>query len=614
MKKICTILFILIACANLNAQQRMSYQAIVRGASGELIIGNNVGMKISITQGSANGTVVYSETHSAQTNANGLTSLVIGDGTPVTGNINSIDWSNGPHFIKTEADPTGGTNYSITGTSPILGVPFSNYAQSSGTTVNNIPQVNGNITLTKYNIGLDQIDNTSDHDKPVSTAVQVALNAKANANSPIFSGTPTAPTATQGNISNQIATTQFVNDAVSATSVPDADDITKGKIALAGDLNGYMSSADAPVITDNAITTNKIADDNVTTDKILNGSITTDKISDASVTTDKINDNSVVTAKIADFNITTDKIIDNAITTDKIFDASINTDKLADASVTTDKIVDNNITTDKIADDNVTTAKIADNNITTDKIADDNVTTAKIADDNVTTDKIADNNITTAKIADDNVTTDKIADQAVTSDKIDVNTILGQNIQYSTITYDKIQDASASNVVLGRASAGPGTIEEINTTGSGDVVRAESPSLTGNPVAPTQTVTDNSTKIATTGFVKSAIQVSEVKEVADGMGLSLSVNDAGKIITTQWTGHPTIPENLPVGFSCTIINYSNSAHPATILSTIEYFTPLTGWASGTGTNTFNIKSGGTAKLTVIDIGGTIRYFVSGDLE
>lgn len=87
---------------------------------------------------------------------------------------------------------------------------------------------------------------------------------------------------------------------------------------------------------------------------------------------------------------------------------------------------------------------IANSAITTAKIADSGVTTVKIADSNITTDKLANSSVTTAKIADSGVTTIKIADAAV--------------------SYGKIQDTSESNVLLGRFSAGAGTVEEIACT------------------------------------------------------------------------------------------------------------------------------------------------------
>lgn len=108
-----------------QAPQRMSYQAVIRNSSNALVISTQIGMKVSILQSGASGNPVYSETHITSTNSNGLVSIEVGGGTIVSGSFNSINWGAGPYFIKTETDPGGGTNYTITGTSQLLSVPFS---------------------------------------------------------------------------------------------------------------------------------------------------------------------------------------------------------------------------------------------------------------------------------------------------------------------------------------------------------------------------------------------------------------------------------------------------------------------------------------------------------
>ncbi|MBJ6367687.1 collagen-like domain-containing protein [Snuella sedimenti] len=110
----------------------MNYQAIVRNSSDMILADQNVGVQISILQGSPSGTVVYAETQTPTTNANGLFSIEIGIGTLVSGNFSTIDWANNTYFIKTEIDPTGGTSYNITGTSQLASVPYALYAANSG--------------------------------------------------------------------------------------------------------------------------------------------------------------------------------------------------------------------------------------------------------------------------------------------------------------------------------------------------------------------------------------------------------------------------------------------------------------------------------------------------
>ena len=114
-----------------QAPEKFSYQAIIRNASNALVTNANVGMKISILKTSAAGTVVYSESQTAMTNINGLVSIQIGAGTPITGTIAGINWGADSHYIKTETDPAGGTSYSISGTTQLLSVPYALFAKNS---------------------------------------------------------------------------------------------------------------------------------------------------------------------------------------------------------------------------------------------------------------------------------------------------------------------------------------------------------------------------------------------------------------------------------------------------------------------------------------------------
>lgn len=132
MKKIITFLAAIVLSAGVFAQapNKMSYQAVIRNASGNLVVKSSIGMRIQILQTSEFGAAVYVETHSPATNVNGLVTLEIGSGIVVLGTFTGINWANGPYFIKVETDIAGGTNYSITGVSQILSVPFALHAKT----------------------------------------------------------------------------------------------------------------------------------------------------------------------------------------------------------------------------------------------------------------------------------------------------------------------------------------------------------------------------------------------------------------------------------------------------------------------------------------------------
>ncbi|MBD8490977.1 hypothetical protein IFO69_19650 [Echinicola sp. CAU 1574] len=134
MKNIYVLLVLLSISLNVLAQapQKMSYQAVIRDTNHELVRDATIGLQISILKGSASGSIIYSETYTSNTNTNGLVSLEVGTGEVKQGIFSEIDWGNGSYFIKTETDPSGGTDYSISGTSQLLSVPFALYAENAG--------------------------------------------------------------------------------------------------------------------------------------------------------------------------------------------------------------------------------------------------------------------------------------------------------------------------------------------------------------------------------------------------------------------------------------------------------------------------------------------------
>ena len=135
MKKI-LLSFVAIATLSFSsfgqAPEGFKYQAVVRDAGNVILNNQAVGMRMTIRQGAIGGTTVYSETFSTTTNAYGIVNLEIGNGTLAAGNFTSIDWANGPFFMETAVDVTGGINYSVMGTSQLMSVPYALYAKTSG--------------------------------------------------------------------------------------------------------------------------------------------------------------------------------------------------------------------------------------------------------------------------------------------------------------------------------------------------------------------------------------------------------------------------------------------------------------------------------------------------
>jgi hypothetical protein len=110
---------------------KFTYQSVVRDTSGQLVTNQPVGMRLSLQRGPQM-TNLYTETHQLTTNSNGLLTTTIGSGQPTQGMMDTIDWSGGMVYVKTEIDMTGGSNYSLVSTRELLSVPYALYSLNSG--------------------------------------------------------------------------------------------------------------------------------------------------------------------------------------------------------------------------------------------------------------------------------------------------------------------------------------------------------------------------------------------------------------------------------------------------------------------------------------------------
>ncbi len=235
MKRILTILAAVLLTADVFAQspEKMSYQAVVRNSDDQLVTATQVGMQISILQGSATGAAVYVETQTPSTNANGLISIEIGEGV----GFNTINWSDGPYFLKTESDPTGGTNYTITGTSQLLSVPYALHAKTAEIVTGTISETDpvytsgqaANITATDIT-NLGNLSGTNMGDQDISTlATKTALGDSTvlvRSEIPDVSGflsSETDPVYTSSQAANIIATDITNLGNLSGTNTGDQD-------------------------------------------------------------------------------------------------------------------------------------------------------------------------------------------------------------------------------------------------------------------------------------------------------------------------------------------------------------------------------------------------------
>ena len=363
--------------------------------------------------------------------------------------------------------------------------------------------------ISDHNSDTTNVHGIADTSILVTTTGNQTLTSK-SLTSPALTGTPTAPTASVGTDTTQVATTAFVQDAIEAvvgaapaalntlaeiaTSLNDDADLAGTlttsigtKVSKDGDLmSGVLDMGSNKITNVGTATSNfdaaskyyvdsrsagDIGDHNDTTLNVHGIGNTADIVftndsrlsdertpSDGSVSTSKIANDSVTSEKIADNAVSSAQINEAAVITAKIADYAVSTAKIADYGVTDIKIADDAVTSAKIADDAVNTANIVDLAVTGAKIADDAVTSAKIADDAVNTSEIAGLAVTSAKIADDAVTTAKILDSNVTEAKINTGAVTADKIGTGAVTELKIADGSVTSAKIANATIVDGDI------------------------------------------------------------------------------------------------------------------------------------------------------------
>lgn len=117
--------------AHAQSPQGFVFQHVVRDPLGALVSDAEIGIRLTIRQVSAGGPEVYTETHAATTNANGLVSLYVGSGT-TSDDFTAIDWGAAATFVEVAYDLTGGTDYASAETVPLNAVPFALFANTVG--------------------------------------------------------------------------------------------------------------------------------------------------------------------------------------------------------------------------------------------------------------------------------------------------------------------------------------------------------------------------------------------------------------------------------------------------------------------------------------------------
>ena len=614
MKKLVYILLLLVSTVAFSQSNTITYQAVIYLPSGQNAPGvdvtnlpmtnKNICLQFSFID--ANNRVEYQEEIKVKTDEFGMVNITIGNGDQSGGYASSFDaivWNASVQKnLQVALDARGLCNqFEILSNEPIASVPFANAAITAGNVSGVVALANGGTGATtaaaaRTNLGIGNVDNTSDLNKPLSTATKTyvdtaiagatIVDADATTKGKIqlagdLAGTAAAPTvpglALKENAANKSTTTTlgtsnvlfptqnavktYVDTAIAGATIVDADATTKGKIQLAGDLAGTAAAPTVPGLALKENAENKSTTTTLGTSDVLfptqkavktyvDSAIAGATIADADTATKgkiKLAGDLAGTAdspEVATGVISTAKLATNAVTTAKITNASVTNAKLDKANIplsgfaAASAAVDlgsNKLTnvsnptsaqdaaTKNYVDTAITGATIADADATTKgkiQLAGDLAGTASLptvpglalkedASNKSTTTTLGTSNvlfptqnavktyvdtaISSATIVDADANTKgkiqlagdlagtaaspEVAAAAISTIKLATDAVETIKIKNGNVTYAKIQNVSATDKVLGRVSSGSGIIEEIATTGSGDVVRATSPIL-----------------------------------------------------------------------------------------------------------------------------------------
>jgi hypothetical protein len=330
-------------------------------------------------------------------------------------------------------------------------------------------------------VGLGNVDNTSDLNKPISTATQTALNLKEDkANKSI-------DIVADGNSTIKYPSVKLIKDYVDGLTSSSRSVVDMATIEGAGTIASPFK------VKDLGITTTKITNSNVTYSKIQNISATDKVLGRVSAGSGVIEEiattgsGDVVRSNSPTFTGTVSGIDNTMIGLENVDNTSDLNKPISTATQTALNLKEDkaNKSTDIVADGN-STIKYPSVKLIKDYV--DGLTSSSRAVVDMATIEGAGTIASPFKVKDLGITTTKIAN--------------------SNVTYSKIQNISATDKVLGRVSAGSGVVEEIATTGSGDVVRAISPTLvTPNLGTPSSIQLTNGTGLPLTTGVTGVLPI-----------------------------------------------------------------------------------------------------------
>jgi hypothetical protein len=262
-------------CAGLYAQspQGFNYQAVARDAAGELVANKSLQIRATIYSGSSGSNLEYQETHGVATNANGLFSLIVGEGSPGSGQFSTLKWGDKNHHLQIEVD--AGNGYVVMGKIQLQSVPYALFAANTGS-VDDADADSTNelqtLSITGNKISLTDggsVDLPVDNDNSATNEIQT-LGISGNTISLSNGGSVALPVNNDNSATNEIQTLSSSNDTIflsdggfvvlsgQTLTAGTGIDITsntvsaknKSNIWNAGELQGTSISTDKPTNND----------------------------------------------------------------------------------------------------------------------------------------------------------------------------------------------------------------------------------------------------------------------------------------------------------------------------------------------------------------------------